>query len=170
MLFDAQKNRKGLFKKSRTIKIPLVTPVIHSDKEVALYQQELAKRLTLLGIDDFYFSRYLCTTYGRNTDLILEKFPDIKANSLEEQLIRSELWYCMHFEMVNSLSDFFVRRTARLYFDIESVTQFKKVILQDFSSYLGWSKTRIEEEQKTMDDLIQDATHYYDQEFQKVEK
>mgnify|MGYP003315143487 CR=1 FL=1 len=89
---------------------------------------------------------------------------------MEEQLIRSELWYCIHFEMVNSLSDFFVRRTARLYFDIGSVTQFMEVILQDFSSYFEWSKTRIEKEQKIMDDLIQDATHYYDQEFQKLEK
>ena len=170
VLKEIAPNRKGLFKKSRTMKIPLVTPAIHSDKEVALYQQELSKRLTLLGIDDSYFSKYLCTTYGRNTDLILEKFPQINANSLEEQLIRSELWYCIHFEMVNSLSDFFVRRTARLYFDIGSVTQFMEVILQDFSSYFEWSKTRIEKEQKIMDDLIQDTTHYYDQEFQKLEK
>jgi glycerol-3-phosphate dehydrogenase len=71
----------------------------------------------------------------------------------------------MHFEMINSLSDFFVRRTARLYFDIGSVSQFMKVILQDFSSYLGWSQKRIEQEKIIMKELLQDATQYYDQEF-----
>lgn len=165
VLKEISSNRKGILKKSKTMKIPLVTPAIHSDKEVYLYKQELAEKLALLGLDDFYFAKYLCSIYGRNTDLILKKLPEIKANTLEEQLIRSELWYCMHFEMINSLSDFFVRRTARLYFDIGSVSQFMNVILQDFSSYLGWSQTRIEQEKIIMNELLQDATQYYDQEF-----
>jgi hypothetical protein len=40
-----------------------------------------------------------------------------------------------------------------------------KVILQDFSSYLGWSQKRIEQEKIIMKELLQDATQYYDQEF-----
>ena len=38
----------------------------------------------------------------------------IKGSPIEN-LIRAELWYCVHHEMANSLADFFVRRTGRLY-------------------------------------------------------
>jgi glycerol kinase len=81
-------------------------------------------------------------------------------------LIRAELWYCIQHEMTNGLADFFVRRTARLYFDIDSVTQFMEIILHDCIQYLNWDEKRVALEQKTMTELIQDATVYYDKEFE----
>jgi glycerol-3-phosphate dehydrogenase len=111
-------------------------------------------------------SWYLCTTYGKNADLILDKKPAFKDGSTQEQLIRAELWYCIQHEMTNSLADFFVRRTARLYFDIASVTQFMEIILQDFILYLDWNEKRVALEKKIMTELIQDATVYYDKEFE----
>ena len=55
---------------------------------------------------------------------------------------------------------------ARLYFDIASVTQFMEIILQDCILYLDWNEKRVALEQKTMTELIQDATVYYDKEFE----
>ena len=119
-----------------------------------------------LGVSDDYFAAYLCSTYGKNSDLIIEKANSFKEGTFKEQIIRAELWYCIHYEMTNSLADFFVRRTARLYFDIGSVSEFFDVILQDFIEYLKWDKKRIELEIKIMKELIQDATQYYDKEFE----
>ena len=68
--------------------------------------------------------------------------------------------------MTNSLADFFVRRTARLYFDIGSVYQFFELILKDCIEYLGWDNNRVILERKIMNELLQDATQYYDKEFE----
>ena len=158
--------QKSKLKRSFTKKIPLVTPVIKTSKEVVAYQDELKGQLAEMEITDPYMSWYLCTTYGKNADLILDKKRTFKEGSAQEQLIRAELWYCIQHEMTNGLADFFVRRTARLYFDIDSVTQFMEIILQDCIHYLDWDEKRIALEQKTMTELIQDATVYYDKEFE----
>jgi len=84
-----------------------------------------------------------------------------------ERLIRAELWYSTHKEMTNSLTDFFVRRTGRLYFDIPSVQQYRQLVLEDFASYLDWDEARIRIENKALDELIYDATHYYDKDLPK---
>ena len=159
-------SQKSKLKRSSTKKIPLVTPAIKTSKEVVAYQDELKNQLAEMEITDPYMSWYLCTTYGKNADLILDKKPTFKEGSTQEQLIRAELWYCIQHEMTNSLADFFVRRTSRLYFDIDSVTQYMEIILRDCIHYLDWDEKRIALEQKIMAELIQDATVYYDKEFE----
>jgi len=157
---------KKTLKRSYTRRISLVSPALKTDCEVLLYQDKLQKKLQSIGITERFFAIYLCTTYGRNSDIILDKFSSVKEGAFPEKLIRSELWYCINYEMTNSLADFFVRRTARLYFDIGSVTDFFEIILQDCIGYLGWDKNRVALERKIMNELLQDATQYYDKEFE----
>ncbi len=158
--------RKAKLKESSTRNIALVTPLINSNLEVISYQKELTKQLSLFGIEDTYFSSYLCSTFGKNADIIIKKSTSFKDKSPEKRLIRAELWYCVNFEMTNSIADFFVRRTARLYFDIESVFTYMDIIIEDFKEYLSWSEERVVYEKKVMKELIQDATSYYDKEFE----
>ncbi|WP_396638641.1 glycerol-3-phosphate dehydrogenase C-terminal domain-containing protein [Maribacter sp. R77961] len=40
----------------------------------------------------------------------------------------------MAYEMVQDPMDFFIRRTGRLYFDIDSVRQFMEPVLQEFQA------------------------------------
>lgn len=161
-------DQKKKFKKSFTKKIPLVTPHLKTHEEVDFYQNEVQMKLSSLGDLSKYMSWYLCSTYGKNADLILDKKDSFTSGNPQEQLIRSELWYCIHYEMTHSLTDFFVRRTARLYFDIGTINQFMDVILKDCIQYFKWNESRVLLEQKTMNDLIQDATHYYDKEFESL--
>ena len=67
--------------------------------------------------------------------------------------------------MVNGLSDFFVRRSGRLYFDIESVHQFRQLVEEDLVKYLKWDEVRCQRENDYLDMLLQDASTYYDEEF-----
>jgi len=157
--------RKEQLKKSKTKKIALVEPLLKSAKEVANYQSELEKKLTKLGFTDKYYAWYLCSTYGKNADIIIDKINDFDNKIPETRLIRSELWYAIQYEMTNSLSDFFVRRTGRLYFNISSVSKYLDVILDDFITYFNWNETRIQFEKTSMNNLIKDATHFYTQEF-----
>jgi glycerol kinase len=68
--------------------------------------------------------------------------------------------------MVNGLSDFFVRRTGRLYFDIESVHQFRHIVEEDLIKYLKWDEARCQRENQYLDMLLQDASTYYEKEFE----
>ena len=158
-------NEKSKLSESNTETIPLVDPALKSTKKVKAYQFEIEKELALIGVTDAYQSWYLCTTYGKQSDIIIKKSKDFNNANTLERLIRAELWFCIHYEMTNSLTDFFVRRTGRLYFNINSVKNYLEIILNDFINYLNWDDNRINSEKEKLGILLQDATTYYDEEF-----
>ena len=158
--------RRAQIKKSSTETISLVNPAMHSANEVGAYQKELEKELLKLGIEDTYYAWHLCSNYGKKANTIIEKISFFAQGEPEERLIRAELWYCIYNEMTNSLADFFIRRTGRLYFNISSVSKYMNIILEDFINYLDWDEKRITHEKEIMQKLIDDATKYYDKEFE----
>ena len=156
--------RRSKFKKTDTEKIALTTQPMKTIKEVSSYQKGLENKLKKIGIVDPYYAWYLTTTYGKQADLILKKTDFFANDTIEERLVRAELWYCVHYEMTNSLADFFVRRSGRLYFNITSVSKFKELVINDMAEYLDWDDSRIAKEKETLSILLKDATHYYDKE------
>jgi glycerol-3-phosphate dehydrogenase len=151
-------------KKSATETIALVNPALYTDQEVEDYQKELQSALSKVDVTDPYQAWFLCTTFGKNADKIVEKVNFFTEGDAEERLIRAELWYCVHEEMTNTLADFFVRRTSRLYFNIPSIAKYMDVVLQDCINYFDWDNNRIQAEKDNVQLLIHDATTYYDEE------
>lgn len=168
VLKTMSEKRRKKFKKSTTENIALVTPTLHNSGEVEIYQVVLENELLKKGVSESdykYYAWYLTTTYGKNAALILDKFDFFINENPLESLIRAELWYCIHYEMTNSLADFFVRRTSRLYFNIPSISKYFDIVLKDFKKYLDWDEKRISFEKEKMELLISDATTYYLEEF-----
>jgi glycerol-3-phosphate dehydrogenase len=159
------KHKENLLKSS-TENIPLVSPSLENSKHVEIYQKELEIKLLELGIPDTYHAWYLCSTYGKQSDLIIEKTKGFENKDALERLIRAELWFAIHHEMANSLTDFFVRRTGRLYFNISSVKKYMTIITNDYATYLNWDTKRIASEIENMKLLLKDATTFYDMEFE----
>ena len=157
------KDRDAL-KTSFTETIALTSDAMTSTKDVQAYEKQLALQLKTLGIETPYFAWYLTSTYGKQTDIILDHMQSFTNKNPELRLIRAELWYGIHYEMVNSLVDFFVRRTGRLFFDIASITTFKNSIAKDCAKYLNWDLERMTKELDTLALLVTDATHFYDTE------
>lgn len=157
--------RKEQLKKSYTDKIILVKPPLKSVLEVSAYQKYLEKKLSNFGSENAYYSWYLCSNYGKQADIIIDKMDSFKNTDISERLIRAELWYCINYEMTNSLPDFFVRRTGRLYFNILSIKKNASLILNDFVYYLNWDKNRIKNETLKLEEILVDATTYYDEDF-----
>jgi glycerol-3-phosphate dehydrogenase len=151
-------------KASYTEKIKLTTNAMASTKEVKLYEKKLRLQLKKTGIEDDYFAWYLTSNYGKQADVILNKMQTFSNKDAELRLIRAELWYGIHYEMINSLADFFVRRTGRLYFNISSVSKFRDVVINDCTQYLNWDVTRIKREKEVLNIIVKDATHFYDEE------
>ena len=145
-----------------TKSIPLGTVPMKTAQEVNGYIKSLELEMNTLNLhkDDAW---YLATTYGKQADLILDH---MRRNKLEGEtgLIRAELWYGVHFEMVNSLEDFFVRRTGRLFFNIDSVRRVRSEITDDLAEYLNWSDEMKNSEIKRLDLHLYDATFYHQEE------
>jgi glycerol kinase len=112
---------------------------------------------------DAYHAWYLTTTYGKEAEVILNKMKDF-SDASEIALARAEAWFGVNFEMVNSLEDFFVRRTGRLYFDIKSIAIVRKAVVADLQNYLNWTAEHLASEQQRLDDLLFDAMNYYQKE------
>jgi glycerol-3-phosphate dehydrogenase len=152
------------FKDSFTEKITLTTHVLASSDEVKKYQKKLQLLLKKNKIDDPYFAWYLTSTYGKQSEIIINQMPSFSNKNAELRLIRAELWYGVHHEMINNLADFFVRRTGRLYFNISSIPKFKSAIIKDCIQYLDWDQARVKTETDLIDMLLKDATHFYEEE------
>ncbi len=151
--------------KSFTKKIALTTDPLKNTKEVLTYQDNISKQLTALGIDDPYQANYLASTYGKQADTIMNKMDFFLNENVYERLLRAEIWYSIHHEMTNSMADFFVRRTGRLYFHIQSVHQYRGIVQEDMVKYLGWNEERLLQENRQLDLLLEDASTYYQEEF-----
>ncbi|WP_234859465.1 glycerol-3-phosphate dehydrogenase/oxidase [Aquimarina aquimarini] len=157
--------RKSKFSDSHTDTILLTSDPLKNTQEVEEYSDQVARELKKMQIDDLYYSSYLVSTYGKQTDVILNKTRSFTNEMMIERLIRAELWYSVYYEMTNGLADFFVRRTGRLYFDIDSVYRYRSLILHDLVDYLNWDKPRVTQENSYLDLLLEDAITYYETEF-----
>lgn len=105
-------------------------------------------------------ARYLVETYGRQTDDILATAQEIKDEP-ELALLRAELQFGIQHELVVSLSDFFVRRTGMLYFNIHRLRRWKAAAAGIIQEQLSWNDDRRQRELQQLDDLVHMATTFH---------
>lgn len=153
------KNLDHAFSPCITKEIALTQDPLKNTKAVDEYLKKLEEQLASVGLEPYY-AWYLVTNYGQQCDLILQKLKEFEEE-ISIALIRAELWYSIQYEMTNSLSDFYIRRTGRLFFDIKSIHQTIQVIQQDMQTYLQWDDQRLKEELATLESHIYDATNFY---------
>tara|TARA_B100001179_G_scaffold230428_1_gene217971 strand:- start:766 stop:1902 length:1137 start_codon:yes stop_codon:yes gene_type:complete len=151
---------------SRTEHIPLTSYPLRNTEEVQDYRSKLHLLLEGMGVEDAeYKAWYLVTTYGKQAEIIKNKINYFLNPDVNDRLIRAELWYCIQYEMANGLVDFFVRRTGRLYFDITTVQRYRQLVLEDFINALDWDEARVAHENEMLDQHVQDAQNFYEEEF-----
>jgi glycerol-3-phosphate dehydrogenase len=82
--------------------------------------------------------------YGTNTPHIIEIYqgllPKNTKLSTTQRLLLAELHYSIRHEMVTNLSDFLIRRTARLYFERETIEETYFLLLDELAKQLQWNK------------------------------
>ena len=147
----------------KTKNIPLTPESLKDANGVEAYIKDLSSRMKKIGLDPYY-GWYLGTVYGKQAETVLNKLKEFKSDDPEVGLARAEAWFAVHHEMVNKAADFFVRRTGRLYFNIESIALIKEAVMSDLQNYLNWDLQRLTQEFELLDELIYDATHYYEEE------
>jgi glycerol-3-phosphate dehydrogenase len=153
------------FPSTATESIYLVDDPFQSNSEVSEYISQLSKDIKSAGLEE-NLAWYLVTNYGKAGRNIFEGVLAKKEVNMK-QLILAELQFGIENELVNTLEDFFVRRTGRLYFNIKSVLEHKELVQNEMSNVLNWSKERKEKEEQNLNELIEDATKFYAEDFPK---
>lgn len=127
----------------QTEEIVLAGGPFQNYKSVNIYINQVLKNLKNYGFTKTD-AAYLVHNYGKQTDIIIDKFDELKETNLELRLLKAEVWFTINHEMTCTPTDFFMRRTGRLFFDKPSVDNYKTAILNEFVKYFNWSEAATE--------------------------
>ncbi|RRQ50213.1 glycerol-3-phosphate dehydrogenase/oxidase [Maribacter algicola] len=103
---------------------------------------------------------FLVTNYGEQTESILERYEKRTEKDNPTKLILAELEYGIHNEMVQNPMDFFIRRTGRLYFDIESITLYMDPVLKEFKKIFKTDDVQLTAWQETLENEIKEHSDF----------
>lgn len=93
-----------------------------------------------LGINEQVAKRF-AKKYGSNAHILYQIYQTIQHRKTTlNPIILAELIYSIEYEAVIKPTDFLIRRTGMLYFDIDSVIQQKDDLTQFMAHKLAWTK------------------------------
>jgi glycerol-3-phosphate dehydrogenase len=123
-----------------TDQITLAGGDFESGDQVPAFAEKLFKQFQSLGVS-MGEVRLLVDKFGSETAEILEKIPEFDPGfSMAIRIALAEVDYCVAHEMVTNLSDFFTRRTGRLYFDRGSIYSLLSPVSDRMAQLLNWSQ------------------------------
>ncbi|WP_420552028.1 glycerol-3-phosphate dehydrogenase/oxidase [Tenacibaculum aiptasiae] len=128
-------------------------------KSVNLYIDQVAKNLKNHGFTKID-AAYLVHNYGKQSDVIIDKFNELNDEDSMLRLLKAEVWFAIQHEMTCTPTDFFMRRTGRLFFDKPSVDTYKHEILKEFSNYYSWSDAENQKYLKELESKIEIAVNF----------
>ncbi|WP_276374923.1 glycerol-3-phosphate dehydrogenase/oxidase [Chryseolinea sp. H1M3-3] len=151
---------KKSLKECRTHLIKLGGNAFKDGKEVKKFVLSLTDKLKDSNLPP-HTASYLVENYGQQVVIILDHWADRDTQENPElSLLKAELIFCIQYEMVCTLADFFVRRTGLINFDIQKVIRCKTEIAEVCKIYLGWSNERVSKELNELDQLIASITAF----------
>ena len=113
-----------------------------------------------LGLTEAEANR-LAHRYGTNIDelyaILREKGDEAKASGLSLEVFAS-LVYGMDKEMVMTPSDFFIRRTSAMFFDVAWVQLWKDQVITYMADHFKWKEDQKKADQDELYQFIQEAT------------
>jgi glycerol-3-phosphate dehydrogenase len=127
-----------------TDQIPLCGSDFSKFKQVQKYMARVQGKLEPRGFEP-YDAWYLVTNYGKQTDQILDTFNTLEDPDPRWRMMKAELHFALQHEMVQNPMDFLIRRTGRLYFDIESVRTNLDEVVRECARVLGADKATASE-------------------------
>ncbi|AYN69540.1 glycerol-3-phosphate dehydrogenase/oxidase [Euzebyella marina] len=128
-------------------------------KHVKKYIKEVFERIEKKGFSE-HDAWFLVTNYGKQTEKILEYYKEQKDDNPQLGMAKAELRFCIEYEMVQNPMDFFIRRTGRLYFDIDSVRNLLEPILEEFKKYFDINDGKISLWRDTMLSELEDHSNF----------
>jgi glycerol-3-phosphate dehydrogenase len=144
-------------KPSHTERIKIDSNGFSGSGEVVAFVQELRTAFDLSPLPDHTINATV-ENFGVNAKGIFAEWAsNPNAEDPDYYLLRSQLNYCIQNEMVITITDFFVRRTGLMYFDIQKVIRYKEKIATEMQQLFHWDEKRKTHELAILQRLIGDA-------------
>ena len=143
------------FEACRTASIPLHEDSFADFGEIEPFTKKLAHVLEGLPNPQAE-AKYLIGNYGRSALGIAKSFKEKTAQAL----LLAELEFCVKNEMVRRSSDFLVRRTGRLFFNIQSVLEHKALVSKHLAKLFQWIEPERKADLRELDDFIDQTLHF----------
>jgi glycerol-3-phosphate dehydrogenase len=138
------------FKESSTENIVLSGGTFADYSEVKSYTDAIYNRIAEVDFDE-KDAQYLVHNYGKQTDDILKKFDEFSDENQQEKMIKAEVWFAVNYEMACNPTDFFMRRTGRLFFDAQSVKSYKNLVVDLFQEHFSWDEKTTKKHQEALE-------------------
>lgn len=142
-----------------TDKIPLCGSDFKKFKHVKKYIDEVYERIKEDGFTN-YDAWYLVTNYGKQTETILENYAALRNKDSYVRMIRAEVQFAIAHEMVINPMDFFIRRTGRLYFDIDSIRNYMDPVLEEFKKAYGYDSAKLLSFKETLQEQLESHSNF----------
>ncbi|GGG93236.1 aerobic glycerol-3-phosphate dehydrogenase [Polaribacter pacificus] len=107
-------------------------------------------------------ANYLVHNYGNQTAQILKKYNSLAGKDPVISLLEAELNFSIKNEMCCSPTDFFMRRTGRMYFDKPSVEKHKNFVLHFFKNCFSWDENTTDEHRLELETNLKQTTSFLD--------
>ncbi len=100
--------------------------------------------------------------YGTNTKHITEKAFDYfnETKNSHSAWLKAEVWYSVFHEGCCTLSDFFIRRTGHIFFDIEKIDILKEEAGKYIAEFLNLSNKEIETQNQKLEEALKQARNF----------
>ena len=82
-------------------------------------------------------SKQLAAFYGTNVDLVYAFIREAKGNL--PPALYGRLYYSIYYESVSKPVDFFIRRTGKLFFEIQFVQAYKEAVIAEMENIFNWT-------------------------------
>ena len=128
-------------------------------KHVTKYIAEVYERMKPDGFLE-HDAWSLVTRYGKQTETILKTYKGLKDADKYVRMAKAELRFGIDYEMVQNPMDFFIRRTGRLYFDIDSVRNLMEPLLEEFKAIYKVNDAQILEWRETLQAELEEHSNF----------
>lgn len=151
-----------LYSDSTTKHLPISGGEVGGSKGFKAFKASKLKEAVKIGLTESAANK-LIQTYGSNVDVLFKYYEENKWKAEKyniDSLIFAELLYGLENEAVYKPSDFFVRRTGALYFNITLVKQTKEQVIQYMAEQLAWTEQQTKAYREELEQLLQDAVTF----------
>lgn len=147
-------------KECHTDEIPLAGNVdFKKFKHVKKYITAVYERIKTEGFTE-HDAWFLVTNYGKQTELILDTYATLTDADNYLRLAKAELKFGIDYEMVQNPMDFFIRRTGRLYFDIDGLRSLMEPILGEFKAEYGADEAQVLEWREELNRELEEHSNF----------
>lgn len=148
-----------LYSGSETLHLPISGGEVGGAKGFVQFKAQKMVEGAKLGIEENILAK-LVQQYGANIDIIFQIFKDNIDKAKTENIdpiVFAELVYALEYELTYTPTDFFMRRTGAVFFDINWVHEHKENVIKYMAKKLKWKKAQKESYIAELEQLLKEA-------------